>query len=191
MVSDQVVSLLLVPTKAGASWRCPVHRGVNEKQPLRGIYFIARDINSSRWPSRLYSEQVQSPASAGSVATAKVSQKSEVLRDIAITKAWNLNSLLWASVYSVQAKSSLLRSVPCLDISMIPAQGCIVDIQPLKLPDSHWTGKGILCHLFSVKWKSRGLSEVKCSNIRDERDIMLSMSQIIGKFVGILIYLWE
>ena len=36
MVSDQIVSLLSVPTKAGASFAAPVHRGVIEKQPLRG-----------------------------------------------------------------------------------------------------------------------------------------------------------
>ena len=36
MVSDQVVSHLSVPTKAGASFAAPVHRGVIETPPLRG-----------------------------------------------------------------------------------------------------------------------------------------------------------
>ena len=42
MVSDQVVSHLSVPTKAGASFAAPVHRGATETQPLRGTEPIER-----------------------------------------------------------------------------------------------------------------------------------------------------
>ena len=47
MVSDQVISLRSLPHEGRCQLRCPVHRGVIEKQPLRGNNFITSLIHNN------------------------------------------------------------------------------------------------------------------------------------------------